>query len=147
MAMTPMHIATGMAVGVVFKNPLISIPIAFTSHFLFDLYPEWGNKDKKINTIDVISIFIEIVLGLATVYVLFLTKNWILYACAFAANFVDLWDFICKKITGKKMWFCHGGNFPFKINGWPFGEMMPLQTAFLDASIISLILCMIVLFK
>ena len=92
-----------MAIGIVFKNPFVSIPVAFLSHFLFDLYPEWGNSDKKIDDKDIATIAIEINLGITAVAVLFQCHRWELWICAIAANFVDAWDFVYKKIKGYKM--------------------------------------------
>ena len=147
MAMTPTHLATGMAIGAIFSNPVISIPIAFLSHFVFDLYPEWGNEDKEVDKVDIATVAIEIALGLAAVNVLFLCHSWEMWVCAAAANFVDGWDFIYKKIKGSKMWFCHGGPFPVRVPSWCGMAMRPLQTAFLDFGYVGLLLALILKLK
>lgn len=36
------HVALGAAIAVAIPNPLISIPLAFTSHFLLDMTPHWN---------------------------------------------------------------------------------------------------------
>ncbi|EKE05866.1 MAG: hypothetical protein ACD_19C00176G0088 [uncultured bacterium] len=41
------HVALGMAIAVAVPNPLISIPLAFASHFLLDTVPHWN---PHINT-------------------------------------------------------------------------------------------------
>lgn len=41
------HAALGMAIAVTIPNPLISIPLAFASHFVLDMVPHWN---PHINT-------------------------------------------------------------------------------------------------
>jgi len=36
------HVALGAAIAVAIPNPIISIPLAFTSHFLLDMTPHWN---------------------------------------------------------------------------------------------------------
>ncbi len=36
------HVALGAAIAVAIPNPLISIPLAFASHFLLDMVPHWN---------------------------------------------------------------------------------------------------------
>ncbi|WKZ25697.1 MAG: hypothetical protein QY322_00060 [bacterium] len=36
------HVALGTAIAVAIPNPLISIPLAFASHFLLDMTPHWN---------------------------------------------------------------------------------------------------------
>lgn len=36
------HVALGAAIAVAVPNPLISIPLAFASHFLLDMTPHWN---------------------------------------------------------------------------------------------------------
>lgn len=36
------HIALGAAIAVAVPNPLVSIPLAFASHFLLDMTPHWN---------------------------------------------------------------------------------------------------------
>lgn len=36
------HVALGAAIAVAIPNPLISIPLAFASHFLLDMTPHWN---------------------------------------------------------------------------------------------------------
>jgi hypothetical protein len=135
MAMTPTHVAVGMSIGLLVPNPAVSIPLAFVSHFLFDLYPEWGNSDKKVDRVDVACVLVEIFLGLYTVATLWTLGRWELWACAVAANLVDLCDFILERAVGRKVWFCHGGHFPLRV-AWPSLAMNPWQTALLDAGFV-----------
>jgi hypothetical protein len=41
------HVALGLAIAVAIPNPLISIPLAFASHFALDMVPHWN---PHINT-------------------------------------------------------------------------------------------------
>ena len=41
------HVALGAAIAVSIPNPLISIPLAFASHFILDMVPHWN---PHINT-------------------------------------------------------------------------------------------------
>ncbi len=41
------HVALGVAIAVAIPNPLISIPLAFVSHFMLDIVPHWN---PHINT-------------------------------------------------------------------------------------------------
>ncbi len=41
------HVALGAAIAVAIPNPLISIPLAFASHFVLDMVPHWN---PHINT-------------------------------------------------------------------------------------------------
>ncbi len=36
------HVALGAAIAVAIPNPLISIPLAFASHFILDMTPHWN---------------------------------------------------------------------------------------------------------
>ena len=36
------HVALGAAIAVAIPNPLISIPLAFASHFILDITPHWN---------------------------------------------------------------------------------------------------------
>lgn len=36
------HVALGVAIAVAIPNPLISIPLAFASHFVLDMTPHWN---------------------------------------------------------------------------------------------------------
>lgn len=41
------HVALGIAIAVAIPNPIISIPLAFASHFVLDMVPHWN---PHINT-------------------------------------------------------------------------------------------------
>jgi hypothetical protein len=144
MAMTPMHMATGMAIVTIIPNPLISIPIAVLSHFLFDLYPEWYNKDDKLDKKEIAGGVIELLLGVSILIVLFTEANWLLWVGAVSANLIDLWEAIYFLITKKKFWFCHNGYFPVKVKTWQGFGMRALQSSFLDLGFISLIILLII---
>ena len=143
MAMTPLHMATGMAIVTILPNPAISLPIAVLSHFLFDLYPEWYNKDDKLDKKEIVGGIIEFLLGLSLLAVLFMKTNWLLWVGAIAANIIDLWEAIYFLITKKKFWFCHHGFFPVKVDSWQGFGMRPLQSSFLDLGFISLMIFLI----
>jgi hypothetical protein len=149
MANTSMHATIGMAIAKIIPIPFISIPLAFLSHFIVDLYPEWYNKDNKIDTKEKIMGVIQILLMLFVAFVLFHEKSWVLWAGAIAANLVDLWEAIYGLFKkGKGFWFCHpDGWFPFKVNAWQEFGMRAMQTASLDAVFNSIILILIMMVK
>jgi hypothetical protein len=68
------HTVVGAAIGLKIANPLISIPVAFASHFLLDLVPHWnpslytetqkhGQPSKKSIRIVVIDTILSLVIG------------------------------------------------------------------------------------
>jgi hypothetical protein len=40
--LTP-HVAVGIAIGAALPNPVISVPLAFLSHYLLDMVPHWDD--------------------------------------------------------------------------------------------------------
>ena len=153
MAFTPLHATVGITMAKIIPNPWISIPVAFFSHIIVDLYPEWtpavsGIKSKwdfehytwKEYTLMIIQCFLA---GLIIAY-LFKQGNWIIFAGAVSANFMDIWDFLWEKIWKDKFWFVHGGFFPFrKTFSWQGFGMRALQNVTLDALFIILIILLL----
>lgn len=145
MAFTPLHAVVGMAVVTAIPNPWVSIPVAFASHAVLDLYPEWYNQDHGYDTKEIVMVQIEVFLLFAIILVLIHERSWLLLAGAVAANLIDLWDEIYHRITGRYFWFCHPmGWFPLRVEHWQEFGMRPMQTALLDCLFVGLILGLIV---
>lgn len=90
------HVALGAAIAVAIPNPLISIPLAFASHFILDMTPHWNphlnTETKKYGHLTKQTLFI-IAIDLATAIILtiFLAKgNTNIYLAAFAAILPDV---------------------------------------------------------
>lgn len=146
MAMTPLHAAIGIGIVTLIPNPFISLPLAFLSHFLVDLYPEWYNKDQKLDLKEIIMGVIEALLFFLICFVVYQKMDIFLVLGAFLANLPDVWDAIYPKFSKRKsFWFCHPeGWFPFKVQHWQEFGMRPLQTAALD-SIFVVLICFLIL--
>lgn len=153
MAMNPLHAAVGMGIAKLIPIPWISLPLAFLSHILLDLYPEWtvgssGVKNrfswKEYGWKDKVLIITQVVLGLAVIGTLIVSKSWILLFAALLANLMDMWDGIYERITKKTFWFVHRGWFPFKLkSSWQGFAMKPLNNAVLDTIFVLLMLALI----
>lgn len=153
MAFTPLHATIGITIAKIIPNPWVSLPVAFFSHIIVDLYPEWypsvsGIKNKwdfksygwKEFTLMIIQCFL---VGFILSY-LYKEQDWILLAGAVVANLMDVWDFLWEKITKDKFWFHHGGWFPFrKTFSWQGQGMRALQNVTLDAMFIILIITLL----
>jgi len=90
------HVAVGIAIATAIPNPLISIPLAFASHFILDMTPHWNphlnTETKKYghltkNTLLIIAIDLVCAM-LTTIY--FGKNNMFLYLAAFSAILPDL---------------------------------------------------------
>jgi hypothetical protein len=163
MSMTPLHMSVGIAIAKLIPNPWIAIPLAFLSHFFLDLYPEWYPKQgpskqevrdsflgkfsiskyceiiKKIlqpfGWKEKTLIIVEFLFGLFVIFSLFHTNSWLMVACAIAANFQDITEFLYGLFSkGEKFWFCHTNKlFSFKLNWFSHSPAFnPLQNLFLD---------------
>ena len=155
MAFTPLHATVGITLAKVIPNPWVSIPVAFFSHIIVDLYPEWYPKvsglkskwDFKNYTWKEYTLIIVqcLLVGLIISY-LIMKGDWILFAGAVAANLMDVWDFIWEKLFKDKFWFHHGGFFPFrKTFSWQGHGMRALQNVAIDA--VFIVLMIILLWK
>jgi len=152
MALSTLHAAIGISIVKIIPNPWISLPVAFFSHILVDLYPEWSPSVSKLKSWFDFKNYtwkeslLVILQGLLTGWILYhlFQANLIFFVGAFLANAIDLWDFLWEKILGDKFWFHHGGFFPFrKTFSWQGKGMRPLNCAFLDAIFVSIILLLV----
>lgn len=90
------HVALGAAIAVAIPNPLISIPLAFASHFLLDMTPHWNphlnTEIKKYGNLTKQTLFIiGLDLTFAILLTIFLAKNDInIYIVAFASILPDV---------------------------------------------------------
>lgn len=90
------HVAVGAAIAVAIPNPLISIPLAFASHFILDMTPHWNphlnTETKKYGHLTKQTLLIiGIDLAAAALLTFYLGKgNLNIYACAFAAILPDV---------------------------------------------------------
>jgi len=93
------HGMTGAVIALVVKEPIIAIPLSFFSHFVCDMIPHFGLKDKpgepddelfktKFNTVLVldfiVAVFLMVLLGRW-----FPDQKWTIWACMVAAAIPD----------------------------------------------------------
>ncbi len=90
------HVALGAAIAVAIPNPLISIPLAFLSHFVLDMTPHWNphlnTETKKYGHLTKQTLFI---IGVDLAAALLLTfylgnRNLNIYMASFAAILPDV---------------------------------------------------------
>ena len=104
------HVVTGAAVASVVPNPLISVPLAFGSHFVLDSIPHWHDVGKgepwtrttiKVGISDLIASFV------LAFYLVFSTGSETLVYGMVAGSIVDtdvvLYPFLDKR-GWKKVW-------------------------------------------
>jgi hypothetical protein len=106
----------GIALGAALPNPIISIPLAFLSHFVLDMIPHWDDvglgeielHPRPIRTRAFLLILLDALFSLS-ILLFFLYWSMPDYgvgitiaACALAANLPDL--FYLPLILGKKRW-------------------------------------------
>ena len=90
------HVALGVAIAVAIPNPLISIPLAFASHFALDMVPHWNphinTEMKKYGKLTNPSLFIIAVdLALALLLTIFIGKtNPYIYLASFMSILPDI---------------------------------------------------------
>ena len=90
------HVALGLAIAVAIPNPLISIPLAFASHFALDMVPHWNphinTEMKKYGKLTNPTLFIIAVdLALALVLTIFVAKtNPYIYMASFMSILPDI---------------------------------------------------------
>jgi len=89
------HVALGAAIAVAIPNPLISVPLAFASHFLLDMTPHWNphlntETAKYGNLTNKTLLIIGLDLACAVVLTGFLYNgNTNILLCAFASILPD----------------------------------------------------------
>ena len=90
------HVALGIAIAVAVPNPLISIPLAFASHFVLDMTPHWNphlntemKKYGKLTNRTLFIIGIDLVFALALT-IFFAKANIYIYLAAFFAILPDI---------------------------------------------------------
>lgn len=90
------HVALGVAIAVAIPNPLISIPLAFASHFALDMVPHWNphinTEMKKYGKLTNPTLFIIAVdLALALLLTIFIGKtNPYIYLASFMSILPDI---------------------------------------------------------
>jgi hypothetical protein len=151
MAMPSLHAAVGIAVVKLMPEyPIVGIVVAFISHFVVDLYPEWYKKSGKpiesIKSVRELYIYIcgysaterlmigiEVLLAIGVIGALWHVQSPMLWYGAMAALLPDIIEAVnVKLLKRRKLWFCHGGSFPFRVKTWQGFGMGAIQTAVLD---------------
>ena len=97
------HVALGIAIATKIPNPWVSIPLAFTSHFLLERVPHWnphlntetkkfGKPTKKSTIIVIIDVAISLALGffVASRALPDLTQYINILLCSFASVLPDI---------------------------------------------------------
>lgn len=90
------HVALGVAIAVAIPNPLISIPLAFASHFVLDMVPHWNphintemKKYGKLTNPTLLIITVDLVL--AVILTIFVAKsNPYIYIASFMSILPDI---------------------------------------------------------
>lgn len=96
------HVALGAAIAVAVPNPLVSIPLAFASHFVLDMVPHWNphfytetqihGRPTKLSTLIAVSdelVAIGLTLYIAYYFLPDYQKSISIMACAFASVLSD----------------------------------------------------------
>lgn len=95
------HGMTGAVIALIVKNPVLAVPLAFTSHFLQDIIPHWDygikrNLDKKPDFFTKrfsYSLLVDFLISIAIMIalaILFPAHKWLIWACMIAAASPDL---------------------------------------------------------
>lgn len=97
------HTVVGAAIGLKIPNPLISLPLAFASHFIFDLIPHWnpslyqetkkyGYPSKRSTKIVILDTLLSLIAGffLASQVWPDLNRAFFIILACFAAVFLDV---------------------------------------------------------
>jgi len=119
MLLTP-HTAVGIALGAAIPNPIISVPLAFISHFALDMVPHWddlglgeiahGSRPLKTRAFRLMLIDGLIALSLLLFFLYWAMPDYgvgmTISASAFAANLPDLFylPLFFKKRPGWALW-------------------------------------------
>lgn len=85
------HVLAGTAIGLTISNPIVSIPLALTSHIIMDLIPHWGKFPDEKSYLRVARFDGLLLLSIFFMLYLFLPDRPIhVITTAFAALFFDL---------------------------------------------------------
>lgn len=144
MLSTP-HLLVGAAIAKAIPNPIISLPAAFASHFLFDALPHWdGSPQTPFNKKFYFLVSLDYLFGLSMVWWFSKdnpTQIWILLG-AFSATLPDFMMGTFRNFNlpwNKWFWYIKLNNFHRRIqNNIPFAAGM--ATAFITIAVSILIL-------
>lgn len=144
------HVAVGAAIALKIPNPLISIPLAFASHFILDRVPHWnphfytetqklGKPTGKSTTIAIVDSTLALAMG--TAVALTALPDWgrvvTILACCFASVISDqikIPFFFCKKRAGfYKKWVDFERSMQIEVPFIPgvLTQLIVISTAFL----------------
>jgi hypothetical protein len=148
MANAGLHAAIGISIVKIIPIWWISLPLAFLSHFIMDLYPEASvNQDNFYKKENLLFTIIQFLLVLFVVSISILNGNFLLFMfAALIGNLPDIMDAVNVLLKRKKFWFVHGGNFPIAIpfKDWQGFSMKSWQNAILDLVFVSLLLLLVI---
>ena len=139
------HVLIGSAIGLATKNPYIALPVGIASHFLFDLTPHFGFKDKETKSKYYIKVakFDGILLLLYLAFItLFFSSPIPLLAGAIGGLLPDLdkpFEYFIGKKIGKNLW-------PTFINKFHWG-IQNENPKFIYTEIVAFILFNLILFN
>lgn len=90
------HVALGAAIAVAIPNPLISVPLAFASHFILDMVPHWNphintemKKYGKLTRPTLFIIGVDLILAIALTIFVAKTNPYI-YLASFMSILPDI---------------------------------------------------------
>lgn len=119
------HASVGMAIATLIPNPLITLPLALTSHFIFDYFPHWNPGSRQfLLPKSQLLIFSDLTLTLVfCTYVSLLRQSPIFILAGLAAIFPDLIEgphfFLNFNLPGVKKLMKYQGSHQFHISPLP----------------------------
>lgn len=85
------HVATAAAIVTVVPNPVISLPLAFLSHFVLDTIPHWNWSPGRTSRGRAASIIDGVVgLGLTAIFTQIIGQTWIMVAAGVLSMTPDI---------------------------------------------------------
>ena len=133
---SPMHGSVGLLLGALLSRVVSSFPLlyalgallAFISHFICDLYPDYypiGGWNKK-NVLR--HWFLWLIIGAIIAFQIYMVVDLRLYLflllCYVFANLVDISEAIYRIFRKPSLWVCHpNGWFPWRAKRWQLGRM------------------------
>lgn len=144
------HVAVGAAIALKIPNPLISIPLAFASHFILDRVPHWnphfytetqkfGKPTKKSTTIAVVDSSLALAMGVALAATVL--PDWghtiTILACSFASVISDQikipFFFFEQRVGFSKKWTDFERSIQIEVPFVPgvLTQLIVISTAFL----------------
>lgn len=108
------HILAGSIIGIIIKEPVLAVPLAFTSHFIMDTLPHFGysgNKGYPEVLKHRISYFVgfgDFTLAIGVIFILIANNLWFPLICGIVATLPDAFGLYNYLAYEKKGQFASG---------------------------------------